>query len=685
MTAQEDFADLRRANLRRLLFPRSIAVVGASKDPAKAGFHALNTLRGFDGDLFAINPKEIEINGIPCYPDFASLPKAVDLAVLAVPADACPAIVQAAADRGVGGTFIISGGFGETGEEGQNLQDQLSRICQETGTRLLGPNTSGFINPREHCSASFVHRCEEIKTGKVAVVAQSGGVNISLCFLLHELGEGVALAVGIGNAADVDVSDVLEQLADDPHTVSIALHLEGVADGKRLLETLRTLTPKKPVCAVVAGRSDIGEFAQSHTGNLLGARDRTVAALHQAGVVVVDSLEDLAQAAAVMASVRVPPQPDPGIGVITGQAGPGLLIVDGLKAAGLSVPMLGEATEATLAGLLPPMTFVKNPVDTGRPGESFPTVVEAVAADQQVDILLVWGLVEPAVLDPAVAVAGVSVPVVFGALGMADDVADQRATLARRNVNLVTSPERLVVCAQALCEDARRQWELSRRAASTTAVHKSPLATSPDEHQAKTLLAEYGIAVPDRRVCASHEEAMAAFAAIGAPVVVKVIAEGILHKSDIGGVLVGVASEEAMRAALGSIDSIPLETRRKYLVERMAEDGLEIIIGAVRDPSWGTVLLAGMGGVLAEALEDVAIRVGPIVQTEAVEMLHELHMAKLFTGFRGSPELDVGAAASAIGQLSQLMDEHPEISEIEINPFRLYPQGGVALDALVLL
>ena len=685
MNESADIVSKRRANLRRLLFPRSIAVVGASKDPAKAGFHALNTLSGFDGELFAVNPKETEINGVPCYPDVAALPAPVDLAVLAVPAGACPSIVQAAADRGIGGTFIISGGFSETGEEGRQLQDQLAAICAQTGTRLLGPNTSGFINPRERCSASFVHRCEEIEAGHVAVVAQSGGVNISLCFLLRELGEGVSLAVGIGNAADVDVSDVLDQLADDPRTASIALHLEGVADGKRLLKTLRRVTPKKPVCAVVAGRADIGEFAQSHTGNLLGARDRTVAALRQSGVIVVDSLEELAQTAAVLGATRLEPQLDPGIALITGQAGPGLLVVDGLKTAGLAVPALGASTEEALARLLPPMTFVKNPVDTGRPGETFPAVVEAVAGDPAVDLVLVWGLVEPAVLDPAEAVRGVKVPVVFGSLGMADDMAGQRSDLAKRDIKLVTSPERLVLAARALCEDARHQWRLRQASLPVAAARKPRLAASPDEDGAKALMAEYGVAVPERRVCATHGEALAVLEALDVPVVVKIVAEGVLHKTDVGGVHLGVRTAADMERALAAIDAIPLEGERQYLVESMAPDGLEIIIGGANDPSWGPVLLVGMGGVLAEALEDVAIRVGPIDQAEAVAMLGELRMAKLFSGFRGASEVDIAAAARAIEGLGKLLAEHPEIAEVEINPFRLYPEGGVALDALVVV
>ena len=268
-------------------------------------------------------------------------------------------------------------------------------VVAATGVRLLGPNTSGFINPHNDCVASFVPGVDRLPKGRVAVVAQSGGVNLSISFLVQRLGEGLSLAVGLGNAVDVNSADVLAMLADDPHTRAIALHLEGVPNGRDLFETLRQVTPRKPVVALVAGRSDIGEFAVSHTGNLMGSHQRTVAALEQAGAVVVDSTEALAQAAAVLAQRRLPPKLRNGIGIVTGQAGPGLLIVDGLKSAGVEVPQLEDRTIERIQTLLPPMTFVKNPVDTGRPGPSFPELVSHVAADSRIDAVLVFGLSPP--------------------------------------------------------------------------------------------------------------------------------------------------------------------------------------------------------------------------------------------------------------------------------------------------
>lgn len=346
----------RRANLRRLLQPRSIAVVGASADQAKAGSQALKSLQGFQGRVVAVHPREREIQGIACYPTFQALPEAADLAILAIPAQHCVQAARDAAERGVGGIFIISGGFGEAGESGAALQEQLADVCRSTGLRLLGPNTSGFISPYASCVASFVPGVDQLPRGRIAVVAQSGGVNLSIAFLIERLGEGISLAVGLGNAVDVGTADVLDLLAEDANTQAIALHLEGVPRGRELFDVLRRVTPRKPVVALVAGRSDIGEFAVSHTGNLMRSYQRTLAALAQAGVVVVDSTEGLAQTASVLAHRRLPPKERNGLGLITGQAGPGLLIVDGLKTAGVGVPELGQPALERIRALLPPMT-----------------------------------------------------------------------------------------------------------------------------------------------------------------------------------------------------------------------------------------------------------------------------------------------------------------------------------------
>ena len=389
----------RRCNLERLLSPKSIAVVGASADPSKAGYQALCCLADFPGRIVGVNPREKQIQGRACFPSLDSLPEPVDMAVLAIPAEYCVKAAEQAAGRGVGGIFIISGGFAEAGETGKKLQADLAAICRETSLRLLGPNTSGYINPYASCVASFVPGVNKLQKGRVAVVAQSGGINLTLAFLLASLGEGVSLSVGLGNGVDVGMADVLEMVADDPNTSAIAIALEGVPSGRALFEVVRRVTPRKPVVAVVAGRAYVGDLAVSHTGNLMGSHQRTVAALTQAGALVFDSTELVAQAAATLAGRRLAPKRQVNFGLVTGQAGPGLLIMDGLRQAGVEVPELSPDTISSIQNLLPPLTYVRNPVDTGRPGASYPQIVELVAKDDRVDAVLAFALGERLVLD----------------------------------------------------------------------------------------------------------------------------------------------------------------------------------------------------------------------------------------------------------------------------------------------
>lgn len=678
-------ADMRQQNLNRILNPRSIAVVGASSDPGKAGSQAIASLREFPGKLVAVHPRETEIQGFPCYPSLTAVPEPVDLAILAIPAKLCIQAAREAAESGVGGIFIISGGFAETGEAGSALQAELAAICRESGMRLLGPNTSGFINPHVECTASFVPGVDKLRKGRIAVVAQSGGVNLTLAFLLERLGEGISLAVGLGNAVDIGSSDVLSMLSQDGNTAAIALHLEGVPQGRQLFDALKLVTCKKPVVALIAGKSDVGEFAVSHTGNLMGSYQRTASALIQAGAVVVDTTDELVQAAAILANGRLPPSAECAFGVVTGQAGPGLLIVDGLKSAGLSVPNLTNDTAQAIEKLLPPMTFVKNPVDTGRPGPSFPEIVRLVAADPQISATLVYGISEPAVLQPEIALkpaVDAGHKIVFGTAGLTPDIQAAADALAKMGVSTVFSPERLVLGARVLAADARAQWRL-HKGTGAASVAKTPVTGSLSEAQAKRFLKDYGISAPFSLLCKSAEEAIAAFVRLRKPVAAKVSATGIAHKTEAGGVHLNIRSESELKAAVDAILGIPSEGEIGILVEEMAPSGVELIVGGVRDPSWGPVVMVGMGGVTAEAFGDSSVRLAPVSTDDVAEMLDGLRSKKLLDGFRNLPVCDRGKIAEVVTAIGRVLLEHPEIAEIEINPLRITQDGPIALDALI--
>lgn len=679
-------------SLERLLDPRSVAVVGASTSPGKAGYQAVRTLRSFDGAVLPVNPTASEILGFKAYPSLAAASAAAgapDLVVLAIPAAATPAAVREAATTGCGGVLIVSGGFAETGEEGARLQAGIEAACGASSLRVLGPNTSGFMRPRSGCAASFAPGVDALRPGPIGIVAQSGGVNLVLAFLAHERGLGLSLSVGLGNAVDVDAAAVLRHLAADADTRAIVLHLEGVRDGRALYETLLGVTPIKPVVVLTPGRADIGAFARSHTGNLIGAYDRKVAALRQAGAVVVDTAEEAIDAVAALSRKRAAPKPNPGIGLLTGQAGPGLLIADRLRASDVDVPELESASVERIASLLPPLTYLRNPVDTGRPGPAFPDVLRAVVDDPRIDAVGVFALHEPAALDPARvlsdAARSASKPLAFGTLGLAADIAPTLAAAADAGVPAFSAPERLATALRALAEDARAQHRLARRASSASRLGASPelVAGATGEAGAKALLAAIGIPVPRGVVCAHHGDALQAFAALHKPVAVKILAEEIAHKTEVGGVKLGVENASALQSALAALDAIPVRGHRAYLVEEMAPPGVELILGAVRDPSFGPVVAIGLGGTAAEALQDTAVRLAPLDVDDVLEMLASLRGRKLLEGWRGAPAVDRTAIARAAAALGQLVLEQPEIAEIEINPLRAYAGGVLALDALV--
>ena len=676
-----------RTNLQRLFAPASVAVVGASTSAEKAGHQALLALEHFAGDVFPINPKGGEVLGRRAFQSLRALPGPVDLVLFAVPAAACVEAMREAIDCNCGSGLILSAGFGETGPEGAAMQAELEQLCAGSAFRLLGPNTAGFVNREVPITASFLLAADRIPSGEIAIVAQSAGINLTLGFLLAKLGYGVSCAVGLGNAVNVGAADVLEFLADQPGTRAIALHLEGVSDGRRLYETLKRVTPKKPVAVLTVGRENVADFARSHTGNLIGSYALRVSALRQAGAVVVETTEELAAAAAALALGRLPASFDAGIGVLTAQAGPGLVILDQLKSRGVSVPALHQSTEARIAAQLPGLGYRKNPVDTGRPGASFGDVAVALAGDPQIDALIVYALHEPAVMSPADVLPAVAArskkPLIFGTMGPAEEIAALGETLRRRGIFVAESPEQLARIASVLAEDARLQARLALTQHSEPGTAAIDVPNPCDEHAAKQLLQAIGVNTPAGIACASHEEAQLAFRQLSKPVVVKILAREIAHKSEVGGVQLDVCDESSLRAALEALDAIPLGSHRRYLVEEMVAPGLEVIVGSVRDASFGPTVMVGLGGVFAEVLQDTAIRLAPLTFGEAQELIDELRGAALLGGFRGSPPLDRAALADTIVRLGDLVSGHRSIQEVEINPLRVYQRGVIALDGLV--
>ena len=392
---------MQKSSLARLFRPKSIAIVGASAAPEKAGYMAVELLKNYSGKVYPVNPNAQTILGYQVYASLSAIPDPVDMVILAVPANLCPAVLREAAAIKAGAALILGGGFGESGDEGLQIQDELVEICRQTGIRLLGPNTGGFADPINQLVASFSVSFRKLQPGSIAIVSQSGGISLILACMLENDGFGISLTVGLGNSVDVDAADVIDYLVEDDNTRVIALYLEGLSNGRRFYESLARATQHKPVVALTIGRTEIGDFAKSHTGNLVGSYALKVAAFKQAGAVPVENSNDLVDAASALSMIRLKPTPAPGVGMLVGQAGAGLLMLDQLKSLGVNVPALNEQCIAKIAEHLPPMYYINNPVDVGRrTQEEFTDIMRVLDQEESLDALLLYGLYEPTALDP---------------------------------------------------------------------------------------------------------------------------------------------------------------------------------------------------------------------------------------------------------------------------------------------
>ncbi|MCX6497542.1 MAG: acetate--CoA ligase family protein [Arthrobacter sp.] len=669
-------------SLSPLFAPRGIIVVGASSSPEKLGAVMAQSLSAYPAPVELVNSRGETGMHTSIAGAAAAIPGGPDMAVLCVPAAATAQALRDSAATGARAALVCAGGFAEAGGPGIEFAHQVEAAVRDTGIRLLGPNTSGFFVPHRNLRASFVPGVAELEPGSVAVVAASGGVNHVLAFHLQRAGVGVSLAVGIGAGTDITAPDVLDYLISDPQTKAVALHLETVSDGPALVDAVSRLSAVKPVVALVVGRNDVSEFAQSHTGALATSWRTTRAVLKQAGAVLVDDENQLVAAVTALAGRRLAPAADPGVGLITGQAGPGLLIADALHGAGVALPRLSQASQDRIAALLPPLTFQANPVDTGRPGPGYEKIVAAVAADPAIDTVAVYGLTEPvADLPQSVAASGAagSLPVLIGVDGPDGDLERAKKSAHQQGLPLICGPTSLAHGITALVNDARGQFQ--RGQAPASAFTWPDLHGPWDENRAKELLGALGIATPARRSCGTRAAAQEALAELGGPVAVKLLDAAVLHKTEIGGVHLGVDSPAAMDRAL---DGLEAAGAREFLIEAMAAPGVDLVVGARRDPVFGPIIVLGLGGTTAEVFADISIRSAPLTARVAEGMPGELQARELLYGFRSGPVLDPAQLAGLLVRLGDALVSNDGIAEIEINPLRLTHDGLVALDAVVI-
>jgi acyl-CoA synthetase (NDP forming) len=692
------------AGLDAILAPRAIAIIGASQDATKIGGRPVELLRrfGFPGGIYPVNPRATEVQGLPAFPSVTALPEAPDLAIIAVAAEMAPQALEECAAKGVRGAVIFSSGFAELGEAGEALQARLRETARRTGIRVLGPNCLGAVSVRERSIATFSIVLEGSlpPEGVIGIASQSGNLGSYTALLARERGAGVSRFVTTGNECDVDIADCIAFLAQDAATKVICCVLETCRDAPRLVAALEMARQAgKPVVVLKIGASEAGQAAAaSHTGALAGSDAVFDAVFRRAGAVRVHSVEqllDLAHAAAVLGD-RLPRSRRAML--LTASGGFGVLMADAASAAGLDLPMPSEATQARILAAVP-YASPRNPVDATAQMSSRPEILAeilgAILDDENCDALLLLmsaSLYLPrlrAVYMPTLRAVRERHPdkvVMLAVHGPADAVQELNA-MGFPVVDGV-GPATLALAGLCGLSAARALPPPSPALPAAPPLDPARIAT---EHGAKAVLAEAGVPVPAERLVGSAAEAAEAAAAIGFPVVLKIASPDLPHKTEVGGVALDLGDPAAVAAAHDAMiarvrTAAPDARIEGVLVAPMLRGGVELILGAKRDPVFGPVVLVGLGGIFAEVMQDVALRPAPVTEDEALAMLRGLKAFPVLDGARGRPKADVAAAARAVAALSRFAAQHADdVAEIDINPLLVRPagQGAVALDALI--
>lgn len=687
----------------RLLAPRAVAIIGVSERASSAGRNALANLEKgeFGGDIHLVGRAAGEIAGRPCLASIDDLPDGVDLAVLALPSSAILDAVAACARKKVGAAVIFAAGFAEVGGGGE--QEELARIAAEGGIAILGPNCLGYTNYGRRLAVGMMPSPPLPATGAIrggaALVGQSGGILRDTELSLQARGIPVSFYITTGNEAVLSVSHFLDYLADDPATSVIAVYAEQLGDPAQFLNAAaRAREAGKHVILLHSGRTERGQHAvQSHTGSLAGDFKVMKATVTRAGVLLAESLEAFVDTTELL--VRHPAPPSQGVGVLCGSGAFCALTLDYCDDIGLDIPQLDAATSAALGDILPDYVTPKNPLDTGTAAGFDPEItrksVKALLDDPGVGSLMISMRANEARLAKVLEGArGSKKPVAIAFWGDAiPEIEGFEATAHAAGIMTASSPERLYrALAEATAYGRRLKVGTTRDGGGTDNI-LGPLPALgkgvQPEWLGKQLLSAAGVATPTGGLARSAEEAVATAQAIGFPVVLKAQSAELAHKTEVGGVLLNLQTPEAVLRGWAELHETIARARPGLeldglLVEQMAPKGLELVLGAKRDPRWGPVLLVGMGGVWVEALEDVRILPLGLSTDEIVEELFKLKAAKLLRGYRGGAAIDARAVAETARKLSQIMISAPNVAEIEVNPLVCYENGVCALDALVL-
>ena len=690
---------MKNQSLLPFFAPQGIAVIGASRDPTKLGYGLARNLvqSGYTGAVHFVNPKGDELLGRPIFHQIADIPEPVDLALVLVPPQFVPQTLIDCGKRGIRAAIIATGGFRETGADGAALEKRCLEIAREYQIRLIGPNCIGVANTHLPMDTTFLQPPPP-PPGDMAFISHSGAICAAVIDWVRGQGTGFSHLISLGNQADVNETDVLEPVAEDPHTKVLTMYLEGISNGRRFMETARRVTRQKPVIALKVGRFEAGKrAAASHTGALAGQEAAFDAAFQKAGVLRANTSEEMFYWARALAWCPLPKGRR--IAILTNAGGPGVTASDALELNHLKLADLSPETDAALKAILPAAASTHNPVDmlASAPPEHYAQCLQALLADEGVDGVIVISPPPPASSAGAVTKAILPIiqmsdkPVILTLMG--DQLIQEGVAFARAaQVVEYRFPEWAASAMGALARyaDWRRMPEEEalafddvQKETAAKLLEGQPAGEFLPQEVANGLLAAYGIPTVQPQLAENADEAVALAEKMGYPVVLKVASPDISHKSDVGGVLLNLRDSDAVREGYEAITerarlARPTARLEGAHVQRMLPPGQEVIVGVVSDPQFGPMVMFGSGGVEVEGLKDVTFALAPLSQREAEEMLAATWAGRKLNGFRSLPAADREAVMAILARLAQLALDFPEIAEIEINPVRALPGKGGA-------
>jgi acetyl coenzyme A synthetase (ADP forming)-like protein len=691
-------------SMNRLLQPRSVAVIGASRREGSIGLALVKSLLAgdFAGPIYPVNPKADSVAGVPCWPSVGAVPGDVDLAIIAVPAASVIDVVKECGEASVGGLVVVSSGFAEVGEDGVETQRRLTTVAHELGMRLVGPNCFGVVNTDPSVSMNATFAPEPPLPGGVGFASQSGGLGIAIVAEARQRGIGLSSFVSMGNKADVSGNDVLAWWEADRTTKVALLYLESFGNPRKFARLARRIGRTKPIVAVKAGRSGAGAAAASSHTAAMASSDLAVDALfRQCGVVRVETVEELFDVAEILSDQPIP-QGDR-VGILTNAGGPGVLAADACSRLGLQVPTLSDPLQGRLFELQAGIASVRNPVDlaASATSDAFAGGVQLLLESGEVDSVVV--IFTPPVVTRAAAVAagvvegaerawaaGHARPLVATFFGA--EAGRRGLAAANRAIPCYTYPETAVRALAHVASygkwRARPARELPTRQDCDVNAARALLAEHDEDGwldgaSAMAVVRAFGIPATTTILVHDADEAATAAASVGFPVALKAAGRGIIHKTDAGGVKLGLADETAVTAAFTAMRAAVGPSMTGALLQPMAEPGVEVIVGATQESQFGPVVLVGAGGTQAEIFADNQLALAPVTEVEARQMVLSLRASPLLTGFRGSEPVDLDAVVEVVVRMGLLADALPEVAEIDCNPVVARPDGVLAIDARI--